>query len=433
MPNMGDETLGQQSTRDAFQMLSQGFGAGNVGDFYPMLAEFREATPIMEGDLMAQLGVPSKLQAGDPNRPTFTVFRYDDIAAILKDSSSFTSGIMLEAYGMVLGRMMTGLDGEEHMHMRQLLQPIFTQRMLETWRGDVMEPLLREEFVVPLADKGQADLLIDFAQLFPVRFIYRILGLPEDPELVRQFNEWALTLLLIVGVTTDGGPDQRNQATMAIDAATRLFDHVLEVVRARRAASSPGKDLISLLLAAEYESRSLDDMEIASFIRSLLPAAADTTTRSFSNLLYLLLTHPEALAAVRADRSLLPGAINEALRYEGTVTVAARQASRDVELRGVRIPKGAGLNLITASGNRDPAAYPDPDRFDIRRKGKPILTFNLGPHMCLGIHIAKMELLSAMNMVLDHFPDLRFDPDTARPQVVGGNFRCPDHLNVRWG
>jgi cytochrome P450 len=185
-------------------------------------------------------------------------------------------------------------------------------------------------------------------------------------------------------------------------------------------------------LRAEFEGHSLDDEEITTFVRSLLPAAADTTTRSFANLAVCLLSRPEVLAAVRQDRSLLPGAVNESLRYEGTLTVAARQASRDINLRGVAIPAGAGISLIVGSGNRDPDAFPDPDRFDIHRSGKPLLTFNLGPHMCLGIHVAKMELIEAMEALLDGLPNLRLDPDAPPPTIVGAHFRCPERVAVMW-
>jgi len=420
----------------AFTDLSVGFGSASIANPYPLFADLRERMPVMEGDVMTSLGVPSKLARPDGSRPVYSIFRYDDIARVLQDSQGFTSGVMLEAYGAVLGRIITGLDGDEHRRLRSLLQPVFTKRSLEQWRSDVVGPLLREEFLDRMAPRRSADLLAEFATQFPVRVIYRILGFPDDPEAIEQFNDWALSILLTIG--SGPSPDEAGQALhrerqqRALKAAQDLYAHVFEIVVHRRRSASDGVDLISLLLRAEFEGHSLDDEEITNFVRSLLPAAADTTSRSFANLMVCLLSRPDDLEAVRNDPSLLPGAINESLRYESTLTVAARQATHDVEIRGVAIPAGAGVSLIVGAGNRDPAAYPDPDRFDVRRSGRHVLTFNLGAHICLGIHVAKMELLEAAAAVLGRLSNLRFDPDLPTPQIVGAHFRCPDTLAVVW-
>jgi cytochrome P450 len=419
-----------------FDAVSAGFGAANVVDPYPLFAKLRETTPVMAGDLMADLGVPSKVATPDGSRPIFTIFRYDDIAAALQDAQTFTSGVMIEAYGKVLGRLISGLDGDEHRRMRSLYSAAFTKRTLARWRSDVATRVLRHELIEPLRARGRADLLADFARIFPVRIIYQILGFPDDPEAIAQFNEWALATLLMFG--SGAADDEEAQARLrqrqaaALQAGQELFDHVLEVVRRRRRDGSAGEDLIALLLRAEFEGHSLSDEEITTFVRSLLPAAADTTTRSFANLAVCLLSRPDDLARVRSDPASLPGAVNESLRYEGTLTVAARQAARDVEVRGVSIPAGAGVSLIVGAGNRDPDAFPDPDRFDIRRNGKPLLTFNLGPHMCLGIHIAKMELIEAMAALLDGLPNVRLDPNAPPPTIVGVHFRCPERVDVVW-
>src|SRR5262249_25478941 len=153
----------------------------------------------------------------------------------------------------------------------------FTKRTLERWRTDVATRVLRQELIEPLRARGRADLVAEFARIFPVRIIYQILGFPDDPEAIAQFNEWALATLLMFGSgATDDEAERarlRQRQGAARQAGQELFDHVLEVVRQRRHRGSAGDDLIGLLLRAEFEGHSLSDEEITTFVRSLLPAA----------------------------------------------------------------------------------------------------------------------------------------------------------------
>jgi cytochrome P450 len=167
-------------------------------------------------------------------------------------------------------------------------------------------------------------------------------------------------------------------------------------------------------------------------VRSLLPAAGETTTRTFGSLMVLLLERPDVLDRVRKDRSLVPKAIDEAIRLEPVATFKVRQAAQDLELAGMQIPKGAMVQCIVTSANRDEDVFDNSEEFDIDRKVKPSFGFGFGPHMCIGQFIAKTELQVALNAVLDLFPNLRLDPDQPKPRITGAQLRGPHSVPVIW-
>jgi len=206
----------------------------------------------------------------------------------------------------------------------------------------------------------------------------------------------------------------------------------MEAVVEVRRTGAEGNDLISRLIRAEYEGRKLDDHEITTFVRSLLPAAGETTTRTFGSLMVLLLERPELLERVRNDRSLVGKAIDEAVRFEPVATFKVRQAAEDIELAGMQIPKGAMVQCIVASANRDEEVFENSETFDIDRKLKPSFGFGFGPHMCIGQFIAKTELQVALNAVLDLLPNIRLDPDFPAPRITGAQLRGPHSVRVIW-
>ena len=164
----------------------------------------------------------------------------------------------------------------------------------------------------------------------------------------------------------------------------------------------------------------------------MLPAAAETTTRSFGNTLVALLERPALLARVRDDRTLVPRVINETMRWETASQFLARQATVDVEFRGVKVPAGAALSLCSGSANRDETVFDNPDEFDIDRPQRVNVGFGAGIHTCLGMPVAKIEMEAMLNAVLD-LPNLRADPDQPPARIVGAQLRGPRALHVVWG
>ncbi len=188
--------------------------------------------------------------------------------------------------------------------------------------------------------------------------------------------------------------------------------------------------MISDLVSAEVDGEKLSDEAIYSFLRLLLPAGIETTYRSSGNLLFLLLTHPEQFEALRWDRSLVPQAIEEGLRFETPLTGVARYATRDVEFGGELIHEGATISPVIGSANRDERRWEEAGTFDIRRKAMPHISFAAGPHMCLGMHLARLETRVMLNVLMDRLTDIALDPGDRDPHIRGMVFRSPTCLPV---
>lgn len=425
----------QPTAADLMVEISEAFSAGSVETPYPTFAKFRESSPVMKGDVLADFGTPSMAAGFNGEREVYSIFKFEDCLTALKDWESFGSEAVAAAFRPLMGKVMTGLDGEEHSRMRKLFMPGLGRENFDLWGESIVTPVI-DRMVGELKEQGDRLNLTEFAVGFPVRIIYEIIGFPaEDEATFDDFQTKALTILLGFGSTD---PNKREQAKVnqgrAIGAVQALYNDLMPIVQRRREEGATGNNLISHLLRTEVDGERLTDDEVVCFTRSLLPAAAETTTRSFGNTLVLLLTRPDLLAEIKADRSLVPKAITEATRYEPVSITAARTASRDVEIRGVTIPEGSGVTIVKGAGLRDPEAWPNPDTYDIhRRMNKPNIAFGFGPHTCLGMNLAKLEMATALNALLDELPDLRADADAEPMAIRGAHMRQPTAIPVRWG
>lgn len=402
---------------------------GDDVDLQAIYRDMRANSPVIAENFMARLGVPS-IAGLDANRPTFTVFRHKETMAVLRDATNFTSGFIAEGLGAFFdGLILTGMDGDRHKKARALLQPVFMPDVVNSWRDAKMDPIVRNEYLAPMIPLKKADLM-EFALYFPIRLIYAVIGFPDDdPAKAQQYAAWALAILAGPQVDAEKAALARKAA---MDAARSLYDATLVAVQEVRRRGASGNDLISRLIRAEYEGHRLDDHEVTTFVRSLLPAAGETTTRSFGTLMTALLERPALLARIRADRSLVGKAIDEAIRWEPVATFKVRQAAKDLELGGMAIPQGAMVQCIVTSANRDEEVFENADEFNIDRKQKPSFGFGFGPHMCIGQFIAKTEMLVAVNAVLDLLPNLRLDPGQPAPRISGAQLRGPKAVPVIW-
>src|SRR4029453_18242087 len=231
-----------------------------------------------------------------------------------------------------------------------------------------------------------------------------MLGLPREG--LTEFHAKAVELITIITDIERG-----------LVASQWLYEYFATIITERRA--DPRHDLISVLVQAELDGQCLTDDEIIAFLRLLLPAGAETTYRSSSNLMFGLLSNPDQLAALRDARSLMRQAIEEGLRWEPPLTGIGRTATRDVEVDGVMIPAGSPIQVEMGSANRDPSRWERPDDFDIFRDQKQHMSFAFGPHMCLGMHLARMETTVAVNAILDRLPNVRLDPDAPESYIAG--------------
>jgi cytochrome P450 len=384
--------------------------SGNVRDPYGELARMRHEQPVQRLDMSAMPHEESK--------PVFLVYRYDDIAQMLRDNETFSSKIVIDAFGDSLGKhVMLGMDEPQHRRHRSLVSAAFSQRALARWEDELVERVANE-LIDRFAERGRADLVREFTFPYPTQIIAGLLGLPREDY--PQFQRWSISLLSLL-VNRERG----------LAASQALRDYFVPILEARR--REPREDLISRLADAEIDGERLSDEEIFSFLRLLLPAGVETTYRSTGNLLFGLLSNPQQLDAVRSDRSLIPQAIEEAIRWEPPLLMITRVATRDTELGGVPIPAGSAVMPMLGSANREGDRYPDPDRFDIFRASNAHISFGLGVHVCLGTHLARLEMRVALNRLFDRLPDLRLDPAGDDPHIRGHVFRSPTSLPVLFG
>jgi cytochrome P450 len=345
-----------------------------------------------------------------------TVLGYDECQTVLTHPDTFSSSIYDTIMGPVMGRTLLELQGAEHRASRALVSPSFRAALLDRWRGELVEVVVHE-LIDSFAPRGQAELAREFTFAFPVQVIARIMGLPRQDY--PRFQRLSIELLNVV-YNWDCG----------IAASASLKAYFNEILAERR--RHPQDDLITMLSQSEIDGTRLTDDEIFAFLLLILPAGVETTYRASGNLLVALLTDAEQLDRVRANPGMLRGAFEEALRWEPPITTVMRVAARDCELSGVGIPAGTNVSVSVAAANRDPKRYPNPDRFDPARKNIAHLTFGGGPHLCLGMHLARMEATVAINALLDRLPDLRLDPSAPAPHISGMAFRSPAALPVEF-
>lgn len=386
-----------------------------VADLYGPIAAARAECPVQPKGQSALLGLEDFRTMSQFNeRPLYSLIGYDEARTGFGEAATFASSIHNETIGQVWGETLLGMDGDKHRRYRGLIAQAFRRKAIDGWREDVIVPVVAG-LIDRFAARGSADLVSELTMLFPVYVIAELLGLPGED--VPKFTAWAADTIAIF---SDPAP--------ALAASQALNDYLHEHIGDHRA--NPRPDLIGLLIEAEMEGQQLTDQEIVNFCRILLPAGAETTYRSTSNLLYGLLNHPDQLAEVTADRSLLDNAIEEGLRWEPPLTALNRISTESTQVSGVAIPAGAIVACNVSGANRDPKRFPDPDRFDIHRDAQGHIAFAYGPHLCIGMHLARYETHVAVSSLLDRCRDLRLDPGIPTPEIRGIGFRAPAAINV---
>ncbi|HEX8109662.1 MAG TPA: cytochrome P450 [Kofleriaceae bacterium] len=396
---------------DPFDDFNRFHALGVVRDPYPRLAELRCEGSIHKGTLRGMCGQPElPWETGN----TYIVVAHDAATRVLLDGKTFSSAVYARSLGRVFGHSIIEMDEPEHSRYRSLIQRAFSKRALDRWEHELVRPIV-SRMIDRFATRGRADLVRELTFPFPVSVIAGMIGVDEAD--LPAFHRMATEAL---SVTAD--PERGIRASQGL---RELFAHTLPE---RRAA--PRDDLMSVLAAAELDGTRLDDEAIYAFLRLLAPAGAETTYRSLSNLLFGLLRHPDQLDALRADRALMPQAIEEGLRWEPPLLGIPRRTTREVEIDGVVVPAGATVSVNLGAANRDEARFPEPDAFDIFRPQKTHVAFATGAHRCLGLHLARMESTVALNALLDRLSNLRLDPAAEDVHISGLTFRSPLALPV---
>jgi cytochrome P450 len=398
-------------TYNPFAIDSKAYG--DIEDIYGILARLRQQGSVRRGDFVSLIG-----WVNDPNYDSgvqFTVLGAKEVMIVDGDPHTYSVEVYEHSIGQTFGRTLSLLGPEEHLRMRRVFQKAFLPNTVAKWGDDLVSPVVNG-LIDQFAYRGESNLADDFTVKYPFEIIYRQLALPQRD--IKTFHKLAVALNQTYGDFIRYGRE----------ASRKVGRYIADLIAERRKV--PGDDLVSLLIRAEVDSDRIPDEIIVSFFRQLLNAAGDTTYRGTGSLLVGLLRNPQFLEEVRADRSLIPSAIEEMLRWEGPVAVHFRMATRDVRLGGVDVPKGAIINVCTAAANHDPEIFPDPELFDIHRKRERHFGFGHGPHMCLGQHLARLEMTRALNAILDRLPNLRLDPAKPQPRIDGVYMRTPHDINV---
>ena len=378
-------------------------------DPYPFFEDKRKTQPVWHGSVMDFSMAPPELLPPDP----WTLFDYQSVFHAFRDDELFSSSFYDQSIGLVMGPTILAMPGKKHDAHRSLIAHAFRASALQRWGPSVISPIC-DKLVDEIKNHGQADLVKSITFEFPTRVTATLLGLPEeDLDMFRRLS------LELISIDTD--------IEAGFKASMALYDYFLQQVEQRRRNATD--DIIGDLVTAEVDGEKLTDEAIISFLRLLLPAGLETTYRSSGNLLYLLLTHPEQLRALEQDRSLIPAAVEEGLRYETPLTTVIRTATRDVELHGETIPAGSTTQLCMGSANRDESRWPNANAFDIHRPRQAHISFSAGRHMCLGMHLARSETSAMLNSLFDRVSDLTVVPD-ADAKICGLTFRSPNKLPV---
>ena len=347
----------------------------------------------------------------DPRTGLFMVFDYAGVQRALSEYRSFSSERGRgrgQAGASALSTSLISTDPPRHRPLRALVEQAFTPKQVRALEPRIAE--LVDELLTPVS--GRLDFVRDFAEPLPVIVIAEILGIPAGER--AAFKRWSDAV-----VTGDPSGSQE---------MARYFGKLIEQRRA-----DPGGDLISGLIAAQLDGEHLDTQELLGFCMLLLVAGNETTTNLLANAVLCWHDHPEALEAVRADRTLLPGTVEEVLRFRSPVQSMYRVTATDVELGGLSLPEGSPVLAWIGAANRDPAQFDAPDTFNPARTPNRHLAFGQGIHFCLGAPLARLEARLALDAVLDRLPGLQLAPGARLDPIPSTIVYGVRHLPVTFG
>jgi hypothetical protein len=360
---------------------------------YEVYRELREQAPVFWQPLMQ----------------AWVLTRYEDNLTALRDHAAFSSERtraknalvqQLESYRLSSGPLgttptMLSIDPPAHTRMRNLVNKAFTPRVIERIRPHIQE--IADELLDALAQPGTLDVVSDLAIPLPTIVIAEVLGVPLSDR--ARFKDWSSDVAASLG-----GPFQpADVLDRARRSSNEIADYFREQIAERKRA--PRDDLLSALCAAEEQGDLLSEDELIATCILLLVAGNETTTNLIGNGMLALLRHPEERRRLQADPSLIGTAVDEMLRYESSVQLTSRVVDHDFEFRGQAFVEGQVVLLLLAAANRDPAQFPEPDRFDVARKPNRHLAFGQGIHYCLGAPLAVAEAEVAFQTLLRRLPD----------------------------
>lgn len=389
-------------------------GGGYAEDPYPAFHRLRESGPVHEGVVGPLIGFddPRAFFQGlpYPDRPHWSAFDWDTCDTVFRDGETYVAQPPdADEQSLMFGGMLF-MDGERHRRYRALVQPQFLPKKVSWWTDQWTIPAI-EALLDRVEAAGRADLNVEYFSAIPL-----------------------LTITGSFGISVADALDIRAAMVSDGNGMAPFFRIVEPLVAARK--TDPRDDLISLLLRAEIteedgSTHRLTDQEVLIFSFLLLAAGSGTTWKQMGITMLALLWHPEWLDAVKQDRSVYRAVVEESVRWMPTDPMFSRFVARDTTLGGLDIRAGGVMHMCLAAANRDPQRWDRPDEFDPGRPLQAQIGFGGGVHTCLGMHVARAEIVNAISMLLDRFPNLRLDPDAPAPRITGMYERGPTHVPVR--
>jgi cytochrome P450 len=367
---------------------------------HAVLAELRRSQPVYFQEM-----------SGEPGY--WAVLKHADVVHVAREPNLFSAsegGVMLEnlepAQLDMMRNMLLAMDPPRHVDYRRPIAPRFKARVIAGMEEQIRA--ICREIMVTAAAKGDVEFVHDVTSALPSRVIGQLMGLPaDDLPFIHRLAE----------MNTSG-----QDADYAADVSQGTIDMAMYAIQfaAVRRQEAPREDLTTLLLETDFNGQYMTDIDFGSFFVQLVTAGNDTTKTMLSSGLRALLDHPDQLADLRADRSLVPGAVEEILRYENPLHYFRRTATAATKLRDVEIAAGDKVVMFYTSANRDEDVFDEPQRFDIRRSPNPHLSFGIAEHFCLGVHLARLEGRVFFEELIATFPTI---------EVTGEPVRIRSNLN----
>jgi cytochrome P450 len=388
-------------------------GGHVFGDLTPAMNALREKAPVLKGSLQELLNLPEVHAMYDRPREHYTLLTFALCNRALRENLLFSSEVYRESPGVrQMGHTILAMIGEEHRRYRSMVQPMFLRpKAIGWWKPNWINEAV-DNLLDRLVGREVADLNLELCARLPVYIVTRGMGLSGEDALSFRHH--------LLRATTGSRNLPREEVAHAMGEVARML---MAVITARRV--EPGDDVITGLVQCDLElpeggSRKLTDEEIFSYAHLIMNAGGGTTWRQLGITLVALLRDYRFWEACRNDRSLLEPAVNESARWLPTDPTFPRILTEDVELEGVKVAKGARVDMCLGAANRDPARWENPDVYDLFRPYQSHLGFGMGPHRCLGMEVALQEMITALNGLIDRFPNMRLDPQAPAPQILGG-------------
>lgn len=412
---------------EMFDVNSEAANAGvdNNRDYTDDMNALRDKAAVHKGSLRELLGVPELPMSMGPPRDAMTFFSFRACEIGFRENLIFSSEGYNESPGVrTIGTTILSMVGKPHKRLRSAAQPLFKRpKVLDWWNKRWIEETV-DALLDRLFDRETTDLNTELCARLPMATVTRAIGL--EGEDVIEFR-YQLTRATFGAAKLP--PEEAAASRATVDQTLR--DLIAENTRA------PGDNLIAGLIAAEIvdeetgEKRSLTEDEIFGYCKLAIFAGGGTTWRQLGITIDALLNHRHFWDACREDRSLVDLAVEESLRWRATDPMMPRLCTQDTEVEGVMVPGGTRVFLCFGAANHDPAVFESPEKYDIFRKKQPNMGFGFGPHRCLGMDVARQEMIVAINGLLDRFPHMDFDPSRPKPEYRGLEHRGMTSVPVK--